>query len=217
MSNISDRHSFVTYVATGAAKTAAFSGQRLSVVRFKKDKNGKKPMDSQAVSVPVIQLTDANCQDLIVYINEWFAGCQDAIIRDACEAGKREVTDDDISVAAVKSYLIAQAAGERMTGDAIRNWFDVELSDLMTVAFADKLGFGDSLTEEQSKKLEQMVNVYRDKFASMAGGRTMFDAATRQKLAKALELADCNEGIGQKLAAKLRAMNEVKIEEMLDL
>ena len=217
MSVISDRHQFVTYVATGSNKTTAFTGQRLSVVRFKKGKDGKKAMDSQAVSVPAVTLTDADMSDLVTHINAWFASQQDEIIRDLCIEGKKEVCDDDISVAAVKTYLTQQAAGERLNGDAIRAWFDSELADLMLVAFAEKLEIGDSPSDEQAKRLEQMVNVYRDKFASMAGGRTMFDAATRAKLAKALELADCSEGIGQKLAAKIKAMSEVSVEEMLGL
>lgn len=217
MSNISDRHSFVVYQSSGKDKTVAFTGQRLSVVRFKKDKDGKKAKDSQAVSVPVVALEEADRAELVTHINEWFAGVQDEIIREACVANKDAITDDDISVAAVKAFLIAQAAGERLTGDVIKAWFESEMYEPMLVAFAEKLQISDTPTEEQTKKLETMCNVYRDKFASMAGGRTMFDTATRAKLSRALELVDCTEGIGQKLSAKLTAMSEVSVEEMLGL
>src|SRR5579863_1449541 len=217
MSNISDRHNFVTYISAGKEQTQAYAGQRLSVVRFKKDKDGKKAKDSQAVSVPITQLTTDDMHDLVVHINSWFHPVQDEIIRDACVANRDCVTDDDIDVGAVKQYLQQQAAGERLTGDVITSWFVAELQDVMLVAFADKLGIGDAPDAEQTAKLEKMCNVYRDKFASMAGGRTMFDIATRGKLAKALELVDCSEGIGQKLAAKLKAMENVSVEEMLGL
>lgn len=217
MSNISERHVFTTYIASGSNRTQALSGQRLSVVRFKKDKDGKKAKDSQAVSIPVTALSPEQMGELQAHINDWFHSVQDEVIREACIADRDAVTDDDISVSAVRAYLVAQAAGERLTGDVIKAWFDSDLADMLTIAFAEKLQYPDSPSEEQVKKLEQMVNVYRDKFASMAGGRTMFDTATRAKLAKALELADCSEGIGQKLAAKIKAMSEISVEEMLGL
>lgn len=217
MSNISDRHSFVTYVSNGKDRTQAYAGQRLSVVRFKKDKEGNKAKDSQAVSIPIAALTTDDMSDLLTHINAWFASVQDEIIRDACVANKDAVTDEDLTVSAVKQYLTAQAAGERLTGDVIKAWFEAEMYEPMLVAFAEKLQISDTPTEEQTKKLETMCNVYRDKFASMAGGRTMFDTATRQKLSRALELVDCTEGIGQKLSAKLQSMSEVSVEEMLGL
>lgn len=217
MSNISDRHTFVEYIAAGSNKTAAFSGQRLSVVRFKKGKDGKKAKNSQAVSIPVTVLGAEDCQILAEHINGWFRSMQDEIIREKCVADEAAICDSDIDVSAVKAFLVAQAAGERLTGDLVKEWFDAELADTLLLAFAEKLGIGDSPTDEQTKKLEQMVNVYRDKFSSMAGGRTVFDAATRGKLGKALELADCSEGVGAKLAAKLTAMAEVNVEEMLGL
>ena len=107
-----------------------------------------------------------------------------------------------------------------MTGEVIKEWFTTELQDILTVAFADKLGFGldgSTITPEQEKKLEQMCAVYKDKFASLAGGRTMFDATTREKLSKVLALADTSEGIGAKLASKLAAMKEPNVEELLGL
>lgn len=217
MSIISERHQFVEYVAAGSQKTTAFTNQRLSVVRFKAGKDGKKLRNTQAVSVPLMQLTPDDTQDLAVHINSWFAGVQDEIIREKCIAGSDCVTTEELTVSAVKQYLVSQAAGERLTGDVIRSWFATELADLLLVAFAEKLQLPDSPSEEQVTKLQQMVNVYQDKFASMAGGRTMFDAATRAKLTRALELSDCAEGTGQKLHAKLQSMQKVNVEELLGL
>jgi hypothetical protein len=217
MSNISNRHSFVAYVASGSGKTTAYAGQRLSVVRFKKDKNGNKAKDSQAVSIPVASLATEDYTVLATHITDWFKSVQDEIIREKCIGGSSDVSDEEISVSAVNAFLVAQSAGDRLTSEAIKEWFNAELNDPLLVAFADKLGIGDAPNEEQSKKLEQMCNVYRDKFGSLAGGRTMYDAATRDKLLKALSLIDCSEGIASKLNAKLTAMKEVNVEELLGL
>ena len=217
MSNISDRHVFSVYISQGANKSQALSGQRLSVVRFKKDKSGAKAKDSQCVSIPLVQLT-ANDMDLLApQITSWFAGVQDEIIRAECVADRDAVTSDMLDVAAVRSYLVQQSQGERLSGEQIGYWFDSELGDVLLVAFADKLGISGEPTDEQATKLGQMVTVYRDCFTALAGGRTMFAADKRGKLVKALGLVDTSGGIGEKLLAKLTAMDKVTVEEMLGL
>jgi hypothetical protein len=217
MSNISNRHSFVTFKSTGSDKSKALSGQRLSVVRFKTTKAGTKAKDSQCVSVPMLQATPEQLVTIDTHVQSWLRGVQDEIIRAACVADSAAVTDEEISFDAIAKYLAAQAAGERLTGEVINEWFDSELSDVLLLAFAEKLGISDSPSEEETKKLSQMVTVYRDCFAAMAGGRTMFDASKRAKLQKALSLCDCTSGVGEKLATKLEAMSKVSVEEMLGL
>lgn len=217
MSNVSTRHTFTPLVSQGKDKSVALSGQRLAVCRFKTGKSGAKAIASQCCSVPMVQLEAQDYEVLSGHIAQWFAGVQDDIIRELVIAGKDAVESDQISVDAVSQYLRAQAAGDRLNGEQIKYWFDGELLDVLTVAFADKLGVGDSPSEADTTKISQMCNVYRDSFAAMAGGRTVFDASKRAKLEKALSLADCTDGIGARLAAKLQSMKEVSVEEMLGL
>lgn len=218
MSNISDRHIFTSYISQGKDKSVALSGQRLSVVRFKKDKSGQKARDSQCVSVPMLtELTDEQLDSLAPHMYDWLRSVQDEIVREKCVTGADAVVTSDIEPEAIKQWLVQQSQGERLNGEQIKYWFQLELQDLLLLAFAEKLGVGDQPTAEQTKKLEQMCKVYEDCFAAMAGGRTMFDAVKRDKLIKALSLADCESGIGQKLLAKLQAMKEISVEEMLGL
>jgi hypothetical protein len=217
MSNVSNRHVFTAYVSAGSGKSVALSGQRLSVVRFKAGKDGRKAMASQCASVPVATLTSEDCEFLSTHINGWFASVQDEIVREVVVSGADSVTTEQLSVEAVRNYLTTQAAGDRLNGEQIGYWFDTELADVLTVAFADKLGIGDVPSEAETTKLAQMCRVYRDCFTAMAGGRTSFDTAKREKLLKALALADTTDGIGQRLQAKLEAMSKVTVEEMLGL
>ena len=217
MSAISNRHSVVAYISTGKDRSTAYSGQRLSVVRFKKGKNGEKAMPSQCASVPLISLTTDDHMKLRAHINNWFASVQDEIIRERVIAGADAITDEEISVDAVNAFLAAQSAGERLTGDSIKEWFVAELQDILLVAFADKMGIGDAPTDEQTEKLSRICNVYRDKFATLAGGRTVIDADSRTKLLKALELIDCSDGVAAKLFARLSAQSNVSVEEFLGL
>jgi len=217
MSNISNRHAVVEYVSAGKERSVAYSGQRLSIVRFKAGKDGKKERNSQCVSLPIMNLSDADRITLGKHINEWFFSVQDEMIREMVVKGSEAITDEEIDVVAVNAYLAAQSAGERLTGDSIKEWFVAELQDILLVAFADKMGIGNQPTDEQAQKLERICNVYRDKFATLAGGRTVVDTDSRQKMLKALELIDCSEGIGQKLQARLNAQAAVTVEEFLGL
>lgn len=216
MSNISNRHSVSTFVSAGKDRSVAYSGQRLSVARFKVSKDNPNAK-SQCVSIPKYELSVEERNALSTQINEWFWNQQDAIIRDRVVAGADAITDEEISVTAVLSYLTQQAAGERLTGDSIKEWFVAELQDILLVAFADKMGIGNEPTDEQTEKLQRICNVYRDKFATLAGGRTVVDADSRQKMLKALELIDCSDGVAAKLLARLNAQSNVSVEEFLGL
>lgn len=217
MSVISNVHNFASYESKGAQKSKALADQRLLVVRFKTGKDGSK-RESVCASVPQIgTLTPEQLELLTPHIREWLCSVQDEIGRELVLADADHVTTEQISPEAISAYLSQVAAGSRMTGESIVAWFTSELQDVLTVAFADKLGVGDTPTDEQVKTLERMCNVYRDKFASMAGGRTSFDPSTIGKLQRALELTDTTDGIGKRLSDKLDAMTKVSVEEMLGL
>lgn len=222
MSVISNHHEFSPFVSAGKDKNKALTGQRLLKVVFKGRGDKAASMKSVCASVPVVSIDDVklNVSSFIPYVVELVAKTQDAIGREAVVAGKSYVDSDDLSLEKVIAYLESESKGERLTGDDIKAWFADSLEEMLLIAFADKLSIGNSPTEEQTSTLERMVNVYRDKFASMAGGRTAFDKVTIGKLQKALELADGGADstlIGTKLASKLQAMANVSVEEMLGL
>lgn len=220
MSNVSNIHSFSAYQSQGKDKSVALAEQRMLVVRFKAKKDATEAArQSVFASVPVLQTAQVaeRIADFMPYVVTMLEEVQNQIGRDIVEAGGNFVTTEQLSLDAIHAYMVQQAAGERLTSDVIRAWFDSELRDLLLVAFADKMGIGDNPTEEQTKKLEQITNVYRDKFATLAGGRTVIDVESRKKLVRALELADTSEGIGNKLIVKLQAMDKVSVEEFLGL
>jgi hypothetical protein len=219
MSNISNQHPFQAYASSGKEKSVALSGQRLLVVRYRKTEGKAAVRNSVCASVPTLTRDEVipHIDALMPHVISMIQSVQDSIGREGYEAGSTYVSTESISVSSCLAYLTQQAAGERLTADVIREWFSSELQDILMLAFAEKMGLSDAPTDEETHKLGQILNVYRDKFASMAGGRTMFDAGTRAKLSRALELIDCSEGIGAKLQAKLQAMNNVNVEEMLGL
>lgn len=218
MSVISDRHSFVPFVSSGAGKSKAMDSQRLLKVVFK-SRNGESARQSVCASVPVIDrnIVSADINLFVPYVCDLIAATQDAIGRQLVIDGNDAVTTEQISTSAVLEYLAAQSKGDRITSADISDWFTGALEPILLVAFADKLGIGDQPTDEQAETLQRMCNVYREKLGAMAGGRTAYPEVICGKLLKALELCDSDDVMAQRLIQKLTAMQKVSVEDMIDL
>lgn len=213
MSIISTTHNLVPF---NAKTSMPFEGQRLAKVTYKTQKDGSKPRISVCVSVPPItNLQDMDGQ-LLPHIYAWLAAVQDRVIRARYEDGATVVTDGDISIASCIAWLDAESTGNRLTKEALIEWFVEDLADVLTVAIADKLAIGDAPTDAQSKRVEQMLAAYRDSIAALAGGKTSFTPEKAAKLQKAIELAPVTDsGIGVRLIERLEKMQ--KVEELEDL
>ena len=208
MSTISNVHNVVLF---DSKTSRAFDGQRLARITYKtarKGENAGTRKDSKCVSIPAIAtLSDTVYQAMEPYMLTLYRATQDDIIREAIDKGATIITDEMISDDAVLAYLAAEAAGSRLTKETIVGWFNTDLADVLTVAFADKLGIGDAPTEAQVKQLEQSINVYREAFAGLAGGKTSYVPEKAAKLRKALDLVDIAENeLAGKFARKLDDM-----------
>lgn len=216
MSNLNDLHSFAPFVS---GKSAPFVGQRLVKVTYKTSRGGK-PVDgvkpNVCMSVPILgSIGDAELQALVPHIQTLLENAQDGIVKAAYERGAVSVADAELSVACCIEYLDADASGDRLTKEIIAAWFNEAIADSLQVALADKWQITDTPTPEQQQRIDQTVNVYRDKFSSMAGGKTLFNVGNCESLKKALELASDDDLMAQKFGRKLDSMIK-KQADMLD-
>lgn len=218
MSVISNVHSIQVFKS---GKSEALENQRLAKIVFKSGKKTQKQSDSMCVSVPKIkesqELIDANISNLMPHIHTLLEDAQDGIIRSLVVSGKTEVHDSEISIAECIKFLEDENKGARLTKETVTEWFTDSLQDLLTVAFADKLGISDTPTEVETKKLEQQINVYREKFASLAGGKTVMVPEIAKKLLKALELAPNDDVMAQRFTKRLEKMTEIPTADMMGL
>lgn len=211
MSTISDRHVVSLF---DSKKSQPLDGQRLAKVVFKHtkamEKKGIPKKASKCVSIPKVSQLDAACINAMnPYIVSLYHEAQDGIIRELVLKGKSEIADSDISEAEVLKFLAEEAAGTRMTSEEALEWFNGSMAELLTVAFADKLGVTDTPTDEQTAMVNAAVADYRKKFAGMAGGKTKYDKETALKMLKALEFADTeNDEIAAKFNARLVKMRD---------
>lgn len=218
--SISNRHTVVPFVA---GETKPLSGQRLAKVGYKTTAKTPAKFPSIAVSVPQIQVADVreNYDALLPHIATLLENAQDGIVRSLYESrdgALSEVSDDDISVRACIAFLDAEAAGDRLTKDAIQRWFDRELKDSLYVLVAEKLGFtsGDP-SEAQDRTIQKHVQVYRDVFSMLAGGKTILQEKQIKGCKTALSLIDLDD-LGKKLESRLNVMEKKeRIEDLLEL
>ena len=215
MSAISNVHSIVAF---DSKISKAFENQRLAKVIYKTSRTtGIKEKESVCVSVPKLELTDEEALLFKPYLVAYLEGVQDSIIRAKYEEGAVSIHNNDIGIHSMLDFLEEDSKGGRLTKEYITEWFNTSLADMLTVAIADKLGVSDTPSETEAKKIEQMVNVYRDKFASLAGGKTMFAADIATKLQKALELVDSEDTMAVRFNARLEKMKEQNTVDLLGL
>lgn len=207
MSNISSIHSVVPYTS---GKTKPLEGQRLAKVTYNVDKQtGVKP-PSRAVSIPVIKWQDV--EPYMAALKGEFLGMihtvQDKIIRNKIKAGSVSISDDDITLNAVVSYL--QSESGRLTGDDIRAWFTESLKEPLMLAFASKLGIPENSapTHEQETKLNAILKGYEDSFAKLASGAASFNSLQSDNMIKAMKFVDSEDYLRIRFTERLTKKND---------
>ena len=214
MSILSADHTFESFTA---GKSVAYQGQRLVKVTFKfteaMEKRGEKKRESLCVSVPELaKPTSDQVAVLMPHILSMMQGAQNGIVRELAESGKTSVNDAQIGFGAILAYLDSESEGERLTSEAVKDWFNGTLGDILTVAFADKLGISDTPTEAQQKQITQTLNIYRENFASLAGGKTKKSNEQIAFLEKALKFAPADDALAGKFAARFASMRKANAE-----
>ncbi len=226
MSNVSSVHDLKPF----KAGDKALSGQRLAKIGYKKTKNQTNPLQSVAVSVPFIQVESitTNVQRLLPHICTMLENAQDGIIRGLYESSQgnlKIIQDSEISVEACIGFLEAEAAGNRLTSEAVEKWFDAELADNVFAMLAQKLGFlaldstaDATLTDAQELTVSKHVKIYRDVLASLAGGKTMLAEKQIRGCRNALALApDADDPMVSRLSSRLDTMERKNSEDFIDL
>lgn len=216
MSTISNRHSVVPFVS---GKSVPFENQRLCKVTYKARKGTAQKFPNVCVSVPTLQgveLSDAQMDRLIPHLVSMMENAQDGIVRslyESTDGSLTSVSDEEISVDQIISYLETEAAGGRLTKELIEQWFTSAAQTNCAELVATKLG-----TEVDNPKVAQHVNAYRAVFSSLAGGKTLLSTAQIRGCKIVLESLEELDDVGTKLMARLTSMETPKkIEELLEL
>lgn len=216
--SISNRHHVNVFTA---GKSSAMSDQRLARVGYKSTVKNPAKYQSVCASVPAITtLDETHIERLLPYIVEMLENAQDGIFRSLYESSNgtlEALSDDDISIDSCISYLETESSGGRLTKEYLESWFDACMKDNLFVVMAEKLGFTE-ITADVEITVGKHINAYKSMFASLSGGKTMYQEPQIKGLLRALEVSSVDDDTSKKLGVRLNGMlNRPKIEELLGL
>lgn len=219
MSTISNRH---TVQAFDSAKSTALMDQRLAKITYKSRKGTPAKYPSVCVSIPgIVEPSEDQMKRLMPHLCSLLENAQDGIIRSLYESNDGvlgSVSDDEISIDACISFMETEATGRRLTKELIESWFvNGEAQENCAVLIATKLGYGEELTAEQAKTVNQHVNAFKGVFSSLAGGKTLMNQKQISGLRTVLDTMEPDD-VSKKLSARLTSMETPKsVAELLEL
>lgn len=155
------------------------------------------------------ELVASRMDDLMPHFQEYLNGVVDSIVRDGHKNDLVQIHTEYLDIDKVLEKLTET---NRLTGEQIAAWFDANIRDVLTLTFADRyfpeVGV---LTEEQSAKVNKLVNAYSEKFQSLAGGKTSPIESDMDSMSKAIHMAECGKsGIGARFLARFERIREKK-------
>jgi len=155
------------------------------------------------------QLIQDNIQALAPYIVGYLQAEEDKLIKSYHIAGASTVQEADLNLSKIVDALEASTVSQRLNKEKIEDWFKAELQDALMIALANKTGISlEEPTEEEIMKLDTVLTAYRNKYSSMAGGKTYYKKEEAQMLLQALCTSESasQSFIGVKLKSRLDSM-----------
>lgn len=218
MSNVSTAHDVIPFIS---GKTNPLTDQRLCRVMYKDTKKSPAAHPSVAVSLPMIAHDDITTygEQLIPFIKSMLESAQDRLVKNLYEESEGKltaVTDGDVSIPALISFMEAESVGDRLKKDHIETWFDRVCADNVFVLVAEKLGFTDPNADQEAVILKH-VKTYRDILSMLAGGKTILTPQQIKGCKVVINASSDESGIGEKLITRLERMESAKIVDVLEL
>ena len=219
MSNVSAAHGVEIF---DSKSSKALPGQVLVKWTPKGENRAKAGGISKCVSVPPCFVVSAEeLGNWLPYVQQLAQNSRDALIKTRLAAGAMVVEDSEISQTAVLTWLESQ---QELSAGLIGPWLETSgLVDALRVRFAEVLGISGEPTSEQEVLVEKNVSGYVTKFLELGKEKVHFEAGMREKLLRALqiaqELADVSldDGIGARISQKLAEMAEREQDSLVAL
>ena len=188
-------------------------------------KTGEKAAENSYLYVPTSHLNERTVTEKIAalapHVVDWLATLEDASLREQHKAGATQVFTEYLTIEKLIDALEASGTGERLNKEKIGAWFDECMRDGLELLIADKLGLTpDNTSEAALVKLDAIAGAYREKFCSLAGGKTVFKIDDCKALVNVIEKIEAARVsmLGSRFVERLTKMMQPKDEvSLLDL
>ena len=172
----------------------------------------KKVGENSYIKVPVghitVEVVEKELKTLAPIFVEYLRAEEDKIVKEAHKTGSIGFGVSFFSLNKIVEAIEAEHAGNRLTTEVVHAWFTEEVEELLLVAVSEKLGI-DSLkpTDAELNKLQLISDAYKNKFGSLASGKTHYRKEEAELLQKALEVTGAKNGLlGGKFYSRLEGM-----------
>jgi len=174
----------------------------------------KKAKQSQFVRIPSDHISEEtildNVEELLPFFVSFLQETEDRMIKADHAAGITNVYVDGLNIAKVIAKLEEEEAGSRLTKEIIEAWFLESVRNELRDKFAAKLGLDLSLPVEELDsgtlaKLDSIIEAYKKKFSSLAGGKTSLHEEDCLALIKVIDSVSVSK-LGAKFKIKLNKM-----------
>ncbi len=202
---------------------AEIAGTRIVKCLYQINKaSGKKKQENTYYRLPTAHLTEEivveRIAELSPYVLSYLQEQEDKEIRDYHSKGGKTVYVDSLGLDKIIEALEASEAGARLNKEKIEAWFIAELQDSLAVAFATRLGITEDSGEAELLKLEQVLNAYKAKFASLAGGKTYIKEADCVAMIAVITKAGAEASLlGKRFIGRLEGMKKKEDDLLLSL
>ncbi len=153
---------------------------------------------------------------LTPYLAAFLQDQEDLIVKEHHKNGGKGFSDSFLSLSKILERLDATGQSNRLNKDKIEAWFQSDVSEMLQVAFAEKMALSDTPTQAEMDKLAQITEVYKAKFASLASGKTAYQKEEAELLQKALTVTQSDKSvIGSRFMERLEVMKTATSNDLL--
>jgi hypothetical protein len=186
------------------------------------DKKGTKKAENAYTRIPTEHLTEEviveRVSEISPYILGWLQGMENETIKKYHSDGGTQVFIAGLTFDNLIERLEESEAGSRLNKEKIVAWYNEHLLDNLTTLFAEKMGLTEQSGEAELLKLELVLNAYRDKFSTLAGGKAFIKEADCQAMIAVITGAGAESTvIGSRFISRLTKMNAVKEDLLMSL
>lgn len=186
-------------------------------------KTGKKAQENSYVRITTKHLTEEivlkHIAELTPYVLTWLQELEGAMIKENHKKGALSIFPASLSLDKLIDHLEANSEGSRLNKEKIEAWFTACVEPELAELFAPKMELDENSSEAELERLEVVLVAYKDKFASLAGGKTYIKPDDCKAMINVISSCSTAKDslIGTRFLARLEKMMNKEDETLLSL
>jgi len=186
------------------------------------ENKGKRMNENSFVRIPTKHLSEAiiinKITELAPFVLSYFQDIEDSIIKESHKKGSLQVFLGGLNLEQITDFLEAKGAGGRLNKERIEQWFDDEVSESLTMLFAEKMGLDENSDDSKYIRLQVIVNSYKGKFAGLSSPKCYYPEADCEAMIKVITSCELEDSLlGARFITRLKAMNNKEDDLLFSL